>query len=348
MQSVQFPGIALLAAFLACGCASNPPDVRFTAEYLLPHEIVPVRADSARVAGETEAQLIARGFIRLGWLEVTAKRDATAALLQEAPRLGAEVVHLQEDNRSAIATREQCTDVRKPGAPAYCLQWDPETGICSHWSAPDYFECGKWASTTRTTGLVRSRASLWRREALATAILQDADAVRAALASGENPNAGWLPLAYAIDRPDIAILQALLAGGARPDVRALGYAARRGNAAAVQTLLAAGAPVNQAYVRPGGAYTTVLHDAVRSGHVRIAELLAARGADVNAIPWFGSPALNDAVTSGNEEIARILLMHGANANLKGQNGASAMEEAARLADPDRQRMLRILANGGRN
>lgn len=277
-----------------------------------------------------------------------AKDDATTALLQEASRLGADVVILHEDNRIAVLSREKCVDVKNPGKPTHCRQSDADTGVCNVWSAPDYFECNKWEKTKEKSDMRESRGSLWRQEPLAVAIIRGPDAVRAALAAGENPNASWLPLRYAIDRPDIETLHALLAGGARADIRALGHAAMRGKTAAVESLLDAKATVNQGYVHPAGINTTALHEAVHGGNPHIVELLIARGADVNAIPSFGSPALNDAVASANAEVVRILTAHGANPHLKGFNGISAMDEAAKIPDPGRERILRALGMDKQN
>ena len=309
---------------------------------------MPTRAGRATVTSETAPQLAARGFVKLGRLDVRAKDDATTALLKEASRLGADVVFLHEDNLVADLSREKCVDVNRPGEPVYCRQWDTQTGVCSLWSAPEYFECNKWERARENSGKRESRASLWRQEPLAVAIIGGPNAVRAALAAGENPNAGWLPLRYAIDRPDVETLRALLAGGAHADVRTLGYAAMSRKAAAVESLLDAKAPVNQGYVQSPGINTTALHEAVRGGDPRIVEMLIARGADVNAIPWFGSPALNDAVASRNAQIIRILIAHGANPDLKGLNGASARDEAAKIPDPDKESILRALASRNLN
>ncbi len=299
------------------------------------------------VTAETAPQLIARGFVKLGRLEVTAEHDATSALIQAASRFGADVVYLHTDNRAEALSREACMEVKKSGEPSFCRQWDTQTGVCNLWSAPEYFECNKWESAKQKTGMRESSASLWRRESLALALIQGQSAVHAALAAGENPNAGWLPLLYAVDRPGTEVLHALLEGGARADVRVLGYAARGGRRAAVESLLAAQAPVNQAYVLPSGLHTTALHEAVRGGDPHVVELLIARGADVNAIPWFGSPPLNDAVASENAELIRILVTHGANPNLKGLNGSSATDEAAKIPGTSRERILRALVTGHR-
>ena len=344
----QQNGIALLATLLICGCAATPPDVRFIAEYGPPPEGIPARAGRAMLTTETAPQLIAKGFVNLGRLQATAKHDATSTLLTEASRLGAEVVVLHEDNRAEVVSREHCADVKKPGDPSFCRQWNTDTGVCNHWSAPSYLECNKWESTREKTQMIQSRASLWRRESLAVAIIKGQAAVRAALAAGENPNAGWLPLIYAIDRPDTEALQALLAGGAQADVRALGYAAMTGNTAAVERLLDAKAPVNQGYIHPAGINTTALHEAVHGGNPHIVELLIARGAEVNAIPSFGYPALNDAVASENMEVVRILMAHGANPRLRGFNGTSAKDEAEKIPDPRRERILRMLGTVNRN
>ena len=341
----QQNGIALLATLLVCGCAATPPDVRFIAQYGPPPEGIPAHTGKAVVTTDTAPQLIARGFVNLGRLQATAKHDATSTLLTEASRLGAEVVFLHEDNRAEVVSREHCAEVKKPGDPSFCRQWNTDTGVCNHWSAPSYLECNKWESTREKTQMIQSRASLWRQESLAVAIIKGQAAVRAALAAGENPDAGWLPLIYAIDRPDTEALQALLAGGAQADVRALGYAAMTGNTAAVELLLDAKASVNQGYIHPAGINTTALHEAVHRGNPHIVELLIARGADVNAIPWFGSPALNEAVASGNVQAIRILMAHGANPRLKGSNGINAMDEAAKIPDPGRQRILQVLAIG---
>ena len=341
-------GIGLLTALLVCGCATAPPTVHFAAEYGLPQEAIPARAVRATATSENAPQLIARGFVQLGLLEVRAKEDATTTLLQEASRLGADVVLLHADNRIAVLSREKCAAVKNPGKPQYCRQSDADSGLCNVWSAPDYFECAKWEKTSEKSGMRESRGSLWRQEPLAVAILRGPDAVREALAAGANPNAGWLPLRYAIDRPDGQALHALLAGGAHADVRALGYAAMSGNTAAVESLLDAKAPVNQGYIHPAGINTTALHEAVHGGNPQLVELLIARGADVNAIPSFGYPALNDAVASENLEVVRILMAHGANPRLKGFNGTSAKDEAAKIPDPRREHILRMLGTANRN
>ena len=341
-------GTGLLTAFIVCGCATAPPSVHFSAEYGLPQGDFPARSAKAVATSENASQLIARGLVTLGLLEVRAKEDATTALLQEASRLGADVVLLHADNRVAVLSREKCAAVGNPGKPQYCRQSDADNGMCNVWSAPDYFECEKWEKTKEKSDMRESRASLWRQEPLAVAILRGPDAVRAALVAGENPNAGWLPLRYAIDRPDGQALHALLAGGARADARALGYAAISGKPAALESLLDAKAPVNQGYIHPGGIHTTALHEAVHAGNPGIVELLIARGADVNAIPSFGYPALNDAVASENMEVIRILMARGANPGLKGFNGTSAKDEAANIAEPLRERILRMLATANRN
>lgn len=324
--------LCLLAVAVLSGCASaKKHDVHFDPAFSVPPAGPGARTSKVIVSTETPQQLVAQGFVRIGKLDVAAERDSTGALLQAARQYGADAVSILEDNRPGTrGSAEKCVDIQNAGTPTYCKRWDMQTGVCKHWSAPTNFECREWETAQRATSQAFSRAMLWRREPLAAAIAQGGSAVRAALDAGANPNAGWAPLYYAIERPDADALRALLAGGARPDSGALGYAARTGKIDAAQALIAAGAPVREAYVRhtpPPVQGTTPLHEAVRSGDPAMAALLITRGADVNSIPSFGSTALKEAVMSGNAEMVRVLLAHGANPRLKDLNGGSAMDEA---------------------
>ncbi len=336
---------------LLSGCASVKPDIHFDPAFSVPPAGLAARAANAIVSTESPQQLAAQGFVRIGTLDVVAKRDATNALLQAAGQYGADAVFLLDSNRPGNGkSAEKCVDIKHTGTPTSCKDWDLQTGVCKHWSAPVYFECRKWETTEGGAAQAFSRAMLWRREPLAAAIAQGASAVRSALGAGADPNAGWAPLYYAIDRPDIESLRALLAGGARPDSGVLGYAARTGKVNTAQSLIAAGAPVSEVYVRhmpPPAQGTTPLHEAVRSGNPAMAELLIANGADVNVIPSFGSTALKEAVISGNTEIVRVLLAHGANPRLRDLNGGSAMDEAKAKGQQNPE-ILELLSSGGGN
>jgi hypothetical protein len=343
--------LCLLTVAVLSGCASVKPDVRFDPAFSVPQAGLGGRASNVIVSAEPPPQLVAQGFVRIGTLDVAAKRDATGALLQAARQYGADAVSILEDDRPGTGkSAEKCVDIKHAGTPMYCKQWNTQTGVCNHWSAPTAFECRRWETAQGAVTQAFSRATLWRREPLAAAIARGEAAVRSALGAGADPNAGWAPLYYAIDRPDIEALRALLAGGARPDSGALGYAARTGKIDAAQALIAAGAPVREAYVRhtPTPVQgTTTLHEAVRSGDPAMAALLIAHGADVNAIPSFGSTALKEAVMSGNTEIVRLLLAHGANPRLKDLNGGSAMDEATAKGQ-ENPAILELLSSGRGN
>mgnify|MGYP000545378457 FL=1 len=80
--------------------------------------------------------------------------------------------------------------------------------------------------------------------------------------------------------------------------RALLDAAEKGNIEAVKWHLDAGADVN---AQDNDIRWTPLHVAAAFGHKEIAELLIAKGADVNAKSKRGTP-LSNAVKSGDKEI----------------------------------------------
>jgi hypothetical protein len=338
----------LLAMAILAGCASAAKhDVQFTPAFSVPAAGAGERAANVIVSTETPDQLVAQGFVRIGTLDIASQRDPTGSLIQAARKFGADALSLHQDNRPRNTGGTQtCVDIKNPGTPTYCKKWNMETGVCNHWSAPTDFECRRWETAQGAVPQAFSRAMLWRREPLAAAITRGESAVREALDAGANPNAGWAPLYYAIERPDAGALRALLAGGARADSGALGYAARTGKIDAAQALIAAGAPVREPYVRRAPLPvqgTTPLHEAVRSGDPEVAALLIARGADVNAIPAFGSTALTTAVLSDNADMVRLLVDHGANPGLKNLDGVSAADEAAKIPEPGRTRMLQILA-----
>lgn len=324
----------LFALLLLGGCASQAPIVQFTPAGSLPEPGLPARAARAAATPEPAAQLASQGYVRLGLMEVFADGAATAALLEAAARCGADLAALRIDNRRSLIarnSRQQCVEVLDPGQSSNCLRWNEETGVCRLWSAPIAFECGQWKTVNEHRYYVISQAELWRREALAAAIVRGETAVREALAAGAKADAPWLPLHFAIDRNDTAVMRALIGAGAPADARALGHAIDAGNLPAIALLLSAGAPVDGEYYRrepPPGRYTTALVDAVRQGRSDVVALLLEGGADPNATPDFGSTPLREAVAAGNLELVRRLLARGANPELKGFDAVSAIEEAA--------------------
>lgn len=106
--------------------------------------------------------------------------------------------------------------------------------------------------------------------------------------------------------------------------QALQLAAWRGHIDAVRWLLDHGAPVN----RDGKAWSA-LHYAVFAGHREIADLLLARGADVNARAPNDASVLMMAAREGHEELAQRLLDVGADPTLTNDRGETALTWAMR-------------------
>lgn len=357
------PRIGLFALLLVGGCASQAPIVQFSPAGSMPERGLPARAARAAATPEPAVQLASQGYVRLGLMEVFADGGATAALLEAAARHGADLASLRIDNRRSLIarnSRQQCVEVLDPGQASNCLRWNEETGVCRLWSAPIAFECGKWKTVSEHRYYVISQAELWRHETLAAAIAHGETAVRGALAAGAKADAPWLPLHFAIDRNDTAVMRALIGAGAPTDARALGHAIESGHLPAIALLLSAGAPIDGEYYRrepAPGHYTTALVDAVRQGRLDVVSLLLERGADPNAAPDFGSTPLREAVAAGNLELVRRLLAHGADPELKGFDVVSAIDEATLKASSepnagaapaaDYREMLRVLQAAAR-
>ena len=99
-------------------------------------------------------------------------------------------------------------------------------------------------------------------------------------------------------------------GNAEAD-RALLDAAENGNIEAVKQHIAAGTKVDAIMGFDG---RTPLLGAVRKGHKEIAELLIAKGADVNAKTEGGETPLHYAALFGQKEIVELLIAKGADVN----------------------------------
>ena len=78
----------------------------------------------------------------------------------------------------------------------------------------------------------------------------------------------------------------------------------------------------------GGEATIPLHLAAEYGRKEVAELLIAKGADVNAKEWRGGTPLQYAAQKGHNEVAELLIANSADVNAKTKNGRTPLHSAA--------------------
>lgn len=132
---------------------------------------------------------------------------------------------------------------------------------------------------------------------------------------------------------NIAMMELFVARGAdvhkinRFGEQALQLAAWRGQMEAVRWLLDHGAQVNR-----DGDQWAALHYAVFAGRQEVAQLLMARGADVNARSTNGSTVLMMAAREGQEELAKILIAAGADPRPANERGETALTWAMRYGN----------------
>lgn len=207
----------------------------------------------------------------------------------------------------------------------------------------------------------------------------DADAVRALLRDGADPNAaeadGSTPLHLAVHLENLEITNLLLGAGARATtasrykITPLSLAADAGNAAIIEKLLDAGADPNgtseedqtalmsaalngrveaiRALLRRGAKVNaaesfkgqTALMFAAGRGNTGAEEMLIEFGADQKARSKAGFTALLFAVRNNQIEAAKFLLQHGANVNDALADGTAALNMAVLNADFDLASML---------
>jgi uncharacterized protein len=105
----------------------------------------------------------------------------------------------------------------------------------------------------------------------------------------------------------------------------LGLAAFFGHLEAAQLLLARGGEVNTPARHPFGV--TALHAAMASSHPEFARVLIAAGAEVNARQSGGSTPLHEAAFCGYLELAAFLVEHGADVAAVDDQGRTAAHKA---------------------
>jgi uncharacterized protein len=149
------------------------------------------------------------------------------------------------------------------------------------------------------------------------AMTGDLKTVRALIGQGDvnatQPD-GMTALHWAVERRDHAMIDVLLAAGAKHDITnrtgasPLYLAATNGDAAAIARLLDAGEDANAVLTAEG---ETVLMLASHTGNAEAVKLLLDRGADPNAQQVRGQTALMWAAAEGHAEAVKLLLAGGA-------------------------------------
>jgi ankyrin repeat protein len=151
----------------------------------------------------------------------------------------------------------------------------------------------------------------------------DREAALEMIRAGTDVNAaqgdGTTPLHWAVYKIDSGLVKALLAHGAKADVKnnfgasPLAEAVKVADTGLVRMLLKAGANVEAA----NDDGETALMLAARTGVLEVADLLVRHGADVNSREaWRGQTALMWAAAENHPEMTEFLVAHGANVSAR--------------------------------
>ena len=130
----------------------------------------------------------------------------------------------------------------------------------------------------------------------------------------------------------ITIAAVVLVGcGPPPPDISIREAASKGNIEAVKQHLAAGTDVDE---KGGMLGYTPLQEASIKGHKEVAELLIAKGANVNGKNDFGVTPLHYAADYGHREIIELLIAKGANVNAHMTGGSTPLDRAEEVDEDD--------------
>jgi ankyrin repeat protein len=112
----------------------------------------------------------------------------------------------------------------------------------------------------------------------------------------------------------------------------LGLAIFFGHVEIARLLVAAGADVNRA--SKNAFRVAPLHSAVASGRVELVDLLLSHGAKPDAVEFLEATPLHSAAASGNREMVEKLLAAGADRRRKTKDGKTAVELARQAGHPE--------------
>ena len=143
------------------------------------------------------------------------------------------------------------------------------------------------------------------------------DAIRVLAEAGADVNAkelwgGTTPLMWAVSEGHAAAARTLIDAGADINAQSHFVAAANGRGFEGRTPLTNGATAKVVDFASG--WLTSLMLAAREGHIELARLLVAAGADVNAVGGDGKTALALAIFNGNYEVASFLVDSKADVN----------------------------------
>jgi ankyrin repeat protein len=141
---------------------------------------------------------------------------------------------------------------------------------------------------------------------------------------------GLSPLHYAASAGNLEIAKMLIDKGAQVNAQSRDYTQEAGWVTVSGTTVSA-RNVSSRRIIEG---RTPLHLAARNGHKEIAELLIAKGANVNMRDNYGSTALHWAAANNNKPVAEALLSKGAEINARSNNGAIPLHTAAMWGNRD--------------
>ena len=172
------------------------------------------------------------------------------------------------------------------------------------------------------------------------------DLAKLLLDAGADPNVLDMrkktPLDYAVSRKNDALVELLLAKGARTgkELRAetdIHYAAANGYADAVKRFIENGGDVNAG---DKGGYTALQY-AAYNGYIEVVRVLVENKADVNiSANKRKKSALHYAAQKGRKEIALLLLDKGADVNALDKAGRTALDIALRYRRTETGELLR--------
>lgn len=211
---------------------------------------------------------------------------------------------------------------------------------------------------------VNSRDGLGQSVLDVAAEQRDMDVLAELLDAGANievrDNDGWTPLMHAAARDNVPAIQLLVSYKAKLDATtpdgytALAYALADGRFAAAKALIDAGASVTKpvgpekltplmvaASQRPPEHRLAALIEGV--GPLELAQLMAARGADVNATATNGMTALMVAAVHNNPAMIGILVQLGANLTAREAGGRTARDLAEANQNAAALNILDVLA-----